>query len=192
MSKASNSNTDRRRFLRLAGTTAAAVAVLAPPALAAGPDPDKRFLAMIVRTRAIVDQYVAAQSRAHETYAAAEADPEMPGYSHVFLEAMRQQGSLMSDATIEKMRRYRSDRVRARHGYDVASDAWNAAGDLARPAIERAMAVRPNTVAGALAKWQLAQLVSLRTDIWESEDIEETVFPALVADLARLAGMVQS
>jgi hypothetical protein len=105
MSKAKQNPTTvsaRRRFLRLAASTAAATALLSAPALATT-DPDKRFLAMIGRARTLVDRYIAAQTRAHQTYEAASADPEMPEYPQAFLAAMRERGSLMSDAAIEKM-----------------------------------------------------------------------------------------
>ena len=188
MSKAKSPNTtDRRRFLRLAGATAAATALLAAPALAKGRD-DTRLFALIGRVRPLLAALTAADERAHSAYAFADADPDMPGGQVSFVRDMRERGSLLSEEALERLWDARANTVRNRHGYHPAYDRWNTLDSEFRPVLARLLAMRPNTAQGALEKWQLVFAGHLETSQCEPEDVEEFLMPAMLADLARLAG----
>src|ERR1700726_421049 len=102
MSKANqNPTTNRRRFLRLAASTAAATALLATPALAARND--ARLFAMIGRVRPMLAALTAAGDRAQSAYASADADPDMPGGQVSFVRDMRERGSLLSEEALERL-----------------------------------------------------------------------------------------
>jgi hypothetical protein len=186
MSKAQNSTTNRRRFLRLAGVTAAATALLAAPALATRND--ARLFAMIARVRPMLAALTAAGERAHSAYALADADPDMPGGQISFVRDMRERGSLLSEDALERLWEARANTVRNRHGYHAAYDQWNTLDSEFRPILARLLAMRPNTAQGALEKWQLVFAGHLETSQCEPEDVEEFLMPAMLADLKRLAG----
>ena len=187
MSKANqNPTTNRRRFLRLAGATAAATAFLATPALAARND--ARLFALIGRVRPMLAALTAAGECAHSAYAFVDADPDMPGGQVSFVRDMRERGSLLSEEALERLWDARANTVRNRHGYHPAYDQWNTLDSEFRPVLARLLTMRPNTAQGALEKWQLVFAGHLETSQCEPEDVEEFLMPAMLADLARLAG----
>jgi hypothetical protein len=188
MSKAQNSTTNRRRFLRLAGVTAAATALLAAPALAKGRD-DTRLLAMIARIRPLLSAHAAAEERAHATHALVLADPELPhGGPTLWVDKQIASGSALSRRALHRLERARTEAIYRRHSYDVASDEWNRTGhELRTVHLPRLLSMRPRTAEGARDKWRLAVEAFRETDQWEPEDFDEFMVPALLADLERLA-----
>ena len=188
MSKAQNSITNRRRFLRLAGTTAVATAFLAAPTLAKGCD-DTRLFATIARIRPLLAAHAGAEERARAGHALVEADPDKPvGTPIDFAATERDKGSPLSERTLLRLWHKRSAAVYRRHGYDVASDEWNRLGhELRFVHLPRLLSMRPRTAEGAHAKWRLVFEGFRETDQWDPEDFDEFMVPALLADLERLA-----
>jgi hypothetical protein len=188
MSKAkqTSTTTDRRRFLRLAASTAAATAFLAAPAFANTRD-DKRLLATIAEAHATVKHYTDTGERSHACYELVQADPEKPEGGPVdFAAAERESGSRLSERALMRLWHERKDAIYRRHGYDTASDEWNATGDRLRSLLRRICATRPRTVEGASAKAALFA-AALEADCWDAEDLAEYGLPVLAADLGRLA-----
>jgi hypothetical protein len=187
MSKVRQSTTltNRRRFLRLAASTAAATALLAAPALANTRD-DKRLLATIAEARATVRHYTETGERSHACYELVQADPDKPHGGPVdFAAVERENGSPLSERALMRLWYERKDAIYRRHGYDTASDEWNATGDRLRSLLRRICATRPRTVEGASAKAALFS-AALEADCWDTEDLAEYGLPVLVADLGRL------
>jgi len=54
--------------------------------------------------------------------------------------------------------------------------------------LPRLLAIRPRTAEGAHEKWKLVFKAFQETEQWDVEDFDEFMVPALLADLARLAG----
>jgi hypothetical protein len=186
MSKAQDSTTNRRRFLRLAASTAAATALLAAPALASGRD-DKRLLATIAEAHATVTRFTETGERSHACYELVQADPEKPEGGPVdFAAAERENGSPLSERALMRLWHERAAAVYRRHGHDKASDEWNGTGDRLRALLRRICATRPRTVEGAAAKAALFS-AAVEADCWDAEDLAEYGLPVLVADLGRLA-----
>jgi hypothetical protein len=181
--------TNRRRFLRLAAGTAAATALLAAPALANGRD-DTRLLAMIARVRPLLSAHAAAEKRAHQTHALADADPDMPqGSPTAWIDEQRAKTPFLSGRVINRLYWARARKVWARHGYSAASDEWNRLGhELRFVHLPRLLSMRPRTAEGAWDKWRLVFDGFRETEQWDPEDFDEFMVPALLADLKRLAG----
>jgi len=191
MSKATqNSSTtpaSRRRFLRLAASSAAAVTLLATPALAKGRD-DTRLFAMIARVRPLLAAHAAAEERAHAAHALVEADPDTVASPAAWVGEQQAGGSQLSERVLYRLCRARSEAVYERHGYRAASDEWNQLGhELRAVHLPRLLSMRPATMAGAHEKWRLVFEAFREVDQWEPEDFDEFMVPALVADLGRLA-----
>lgn len=182
----------RRAMLRgTAIATAAAAAGLVPigaQAITTAADPDARFLVMLTRARATLDKYLAAEELAHERRKAADADPTSFTGPQAYIDADPERRSNLKVKTLARAYRDHQQRLWDRYGYSAASDLWNAAGAGARAAVARVIKARPETAAAVLAKWQFAETVYVNTDIWEREEAEDVLFPALIADLKRLAG----
>jgi hypothetical protein len=195
MSKANRdliTTTNRRRFLRLAASTAAASALLATPALAKGRD-DTRLLAMIARIRPLLAAHAAAEKRARETHALVEADPDRIDTPRGWVDEQIANGSPLSERVLFRLERARTQAVYARHGYDVASDEWNRLGhELRAVHLPRLLAMRPRTAEGAHEKWKLVFKAFQETEQWDVEDFDEFMVPAMLADLKRLGKAVQS
>ena len=158
MTKAADQTTSsRRRFLRLAASTAAATALLAAPALAKGRD-DTRLFAMIARIRPLLSAHAAAEERAHATHALVMADPELPhGGPTLWVDKQIADGSKLTRRALCRLCDARTAAVYRRHGYDVASDEWNRTGhDLRTVHLPRLLSMRPRTAEGAHEKWKLA------------------------------------
>jgi hypothetical protein len=182
---------NRRRFLSTAAIASAAVVLPAIPAaatLAKGRD-DTRLFAMIARVRSLLPPYVAAEARAQETHALADADPDMPQGSPVaWVAEQRASGSLLSERVLDRLYWGRADKIWTRHGYSAASDEWNRLGhELRFVHLPRLLSMRPRTAEGARDKWRLVFEAFRETDQWDPEDFDEFMVPALLADLERLA-----
>lgn len=190
MSKATDQTTSsRRRFLRLAGVTAAATALLPAPALAKSRD-DTRLYALIARIRPLLSAHAAAEERAHATHALAMADPELPhGLPVLWVDDQIANGSKLSRRALLRLERARTEAVYRRHGYDVASDEWNRTGHELRVVhLPRLLSMRPRTAEGVHEKWKIVFQGYAETDQWYPEDFDEFLVPAVLADLKRLAG----
>jgi hypothetical protein len=180
--------TNRRRFLRLAASTAAATAFLSAPALARGRD-DARLFAVIDRVRPLLVAYTAAAERSHAAFALVEADPDRINTPRGWVDEQIANGSPLSERLLFRLESARTQAVYARHGYDVASDEWNRLGhELRSVHLPRLLSMRPRTTEGARDKWRLVFEAFRETDQWDPEDFDEFLVPAMLADLGRLAG----
>jgi hypothetical protein len=188
MTKATDQTTSsRRRFLRLAASTASATALLAAPALAKSRD-DTRLFAMIARVRPLLVAYTAAAERSRAAFALVEADPDRINTPRGWVDEQLANGSPLSRRALCRLCDARIAAVYRRHGYDVASDEWNRLGDELRGNLRHLLAMRPRTTQGAHEKWKLVFEGYAETNQFEPEDLEEYLAPAVLADLGRLAG----